>query len=61
MSFDLEEDEQTKVLLNRIMLIEEDAESVEVIKKLLTDKGFQVSGREMAVRRRERFGCIHPT
>jgi two-component system, OmpR family, response regulator len=43
MSLDLEENEQTKVLLNRIMLIEEDAESIEVIKKLLTDEGFQVS------------------
>lgn len=43
MSFDLEENEQTKVLLNRIMLIEEDAAAVDEIKKLLTDKGFQVS------------------
>ena len=43
MVFDLEENEQTKVLLNRIMLIEEDAVSVEETKKLLTEKGFQVS------------------
>lgn len=43
MVFDLDENEQTKVLLNRIMLIEEDAASVEETKKLLTEKGFQVS------------------
>jgi CheY-like chemotaxis protein len=43
MVFDLDENEKTKVLLNRIMLIEEDAATVEETKKLLTEKGFQVS------------------
>ena len=43
MVFDLEENESTKVLLNRIMLIEEDAASVEETRKLLTEKGYQVS------------------
>jgi two-component system OmpR family response regulator len=43
MVFDLDENEQSKALLNRIMLIEEDAAVVDEVKKVLTDKGFQVS------------------
>ena len=43
MVLDLTESETSTVILNRIMLIEEDAASVEETKKLLTDKGFQVS------------------
>ncbi|NQV25714.1 MAG: response regulator [Rhodopirellula sp.] len=43
MVFDLVENGESQVLLNRIMLIEEDPAAIEEIKKLLTDKGFQVS------------------
>ena len=43
MVFDHEENGRSAVLLNRIMLIEEDPAAVEETKKLLTDKGFQVS------------------
>lgn len=43
MVLNLEESESTKVLLNRIMVIEEDAVSVEETKKLLADNGYQVS------------------
>ncbi|MDA0284269.1 MAG: response regulator [Planctomycetota bacterium] len=43
MVFNLENTDPTKVLLNRIMLIEEDPAAVEELKKLLSDNGFQVS------------------
>ena len=43
MVFDDEEGGRSAVLLNRIMLIEEDPAAVEETKKLLSERGFQVS------------------
>ena len=43
MVFDLEDNGETQVLLNRIMLIEEDHASIDETKTLLTEKGYQVS------------------
>jgi two-component system, OmpR family, response regulator len=43
MVLDLDESDKATAILNRIMLIEEDSAAVEETKKLLTDKGFQVS------------------